>query len=57
MANMNKKDYNNINFKNKDIDVLSDKQKRIASQTPPFDKITGSDFKAIRNKKNKNKKV
>jgi hypothetical protein len=54
MANMNKKDYNNINFKNKDVDVLSDKQKRIASQTPPLHKITGSDFAALRNKKNKN---
>ena len=54
MAKMNKKDYNSIGFKNKDIDKLSEGQKKIARMTPPFNKITGSDFAALRNKKNKN---
>ncbi len=54
MSKMTKKDYNNINFKNKDIDKLSEAQKKIARMTPPFDKITGSDFKALKNRKNKN---
>jgi hypothetical protein len=54
MANMNKKDYDKNTFKNKDVDVLSDKQKRIASQTPPYHKITGSDFKKLQSDKNKN---
>lgn len=30
---------------------LSDKQKNIASQAPPYDKITGADFKALQAKK------
>jgi len=55
MAKMNKKDYNGINFKNKVIDKLSAGQKKIAAMTPPFDKITGSDFAALRNKNKKNK--
>ena len=53
MAKMTKKDYNSINFSNKDIDKLSTKQMKIAKMAPPFNKITGSDFAAIRNKKNK----
>jgi len=55
MAKMNKKDYNGINFRNKVIDKLSAGQKKIAAMTPPFDKITGSDFAALRNKNKKNK--
>tara|TARA_R100000541_G_scaffold28311_2_gene37602 strand:+ start:3296 stop:3463 length:168 start_codon:yes stop_codon:yes gene_type:complete len=54
MPNMTKKDYNSINFSNKDIDKLSLKQMKIAKLTSPFNKITGSDLKALRNKKNKN---
>lgn len=54
MAKMNKKDYDKNTFKNKDVDVLSDKQKRIASQTPPYHKFNAGDFAALRNKKNKN---
>jgi hypothetical protein len=41
--------------KNMDLDgsqVLSPKQKRIAAMAPPFNKITGADFKMLRNKKN-----
>jgi|TARA_R100001510_G_C7653774_1_gene212191 hypothetical protein len=57
MGKMNKKDYNNINFKNKDIDKLSAGQKKIAGMTPPFNKITGSDFAALRNRNKKNKKA
>ena len=53
MAKMNKKDYDKNTFKNKDVDVLSDKQKRIASQTPPFHKIDAGDLAVLR-KKNKN---
>jgi hypothetical protein len=34
---------------------LSDKQKDIAKKAPPYDKITGDDFKALRNKKNSKK--
>ena len=56
MAKMNKMDYNNINFKNKDIDKLSAGQKKIAAMTPPFDKITASDFAALRKRNKKNKK-
>jgi hypothetical protein len=48
----------NIKFmnknKNKDLDgsqILSPKQKRIAGMAPPFNKITGADFKKL--KKNK----
>jgi hypothetical protein len=40
---------------NMDLDgsqVLSPKQKRIAAMAPPFNKITGADFKMLRNKKN-----
>jgi|TARA_B100000902_G_C27256375_1_gene888082 hypothetical protein len=40
--------------KNKDLDgsqMLSPKQKRIAGMAPPFNKITGADFKKL--KKNK----
>ena len=38
---------------NMDLDgsqVLSPKQKRIAAMAPPFNKITGADFKMLRNK-------
>tara|TARA_Y100001963_G_C6618360_1_gene370490 strand:- start:2 stop:115 length:114 start_codon:yes stop_codon:yes gene_type:complete len=28
--------------------MLSPKQKKIAKQAPPFDKITGADFKKLR---------
>ena len=48
---MNKKDYNSIGFKNRDIDKLTEKQKKIAKAAPPFDKITGADFKALRKRK------
>ena len=30
---------------------LSKKQKKLASAAPPLDKITGADFKALRDKK------
>lgn len=33
--------------------VLSPKQKRIAAMAPPFNKITGADFKMLRQQKNK----
>tara|TARA_X000001382_G_scaffold128570_1_gene118584 strand:+ start:364 stop:495 length:132 start_codon:yes stop_codon:yes gene_type:complete len=39
--------------KNKDLDgsqMLSPKQKRIAAMAPPFNKITGADFKKLRKK-------
>ena len=39
----------------KDGKKLSDKQKDIAKKAPPYDKITGDDFKALRNKKNSKK--
>ena len=32
---------------------LSPKQKRIAAMAAPFNKITGADFKMLRNKKKK----
>ena len=32
---------------------LSLKQRKIARQAMPFNKITGADFKVLRNKKNK----
>ena len=54
MSKMTKKDYDRNTFSNKTVDVLSDKQKRIASQTPPYHKITGSDFKKLQSDKNKN---
>ena len=41
---------------NMDLDgsqVLSPKQKRIAAMAPPFNKITGADFKMLRQQKNK----
>jgi len=53
MSKMTKKDYDKNTFSNKTVDVLSDKQKRIASQTPPYHKIDSGDLKALRNKKNK----
>ena len=34
---------------------MSPAQKKIAGMTPPFNKITGSDFKALRKKGNWNK--
>ena len=34
---------------------LSPAQKKIASAAPPFDKITGADFKTLKNKKNTKK--
>ena len=40
--------------RNKKIVILSDKQKRIASQTPPFHKIDAGDLAALRNKNKKN---
>jgi|TARA_Y100000289_G_scaffold11855_1_gene10976 hypothetical protein len=39
--------------KNKDLDgsqALSPKQMRIAAMAPPFNKITGADFKKLRKK-------
>jgi len=39
--------------KNKDLDgsqILSPKQKRIAGMAPPFNEITGADFKKLRKK-------
>ena len=48
---MNKKDYNSIGFKNKDIDKLTEKQKKIAKAAPPYNKITGADFKALKKRK------
>ena len=35
---------------------LSSKQKRIARVSPPFNKITGSDFRKLKRKKNAKKK-
>jgi hypothetical protein len=35
---------------------LSDKQKDIAKKAPPYDKITGADFKALKKEKNKSSK-
>jgi hypothetical protein len=32
---------------------LSPKQKKIAKKAPPYNKITGADFKALRKKKKK----
>ncbi len=52
---VNMKNMNNKN-KNMDLDgsqVLSPKQKRIAAMAPPFNKITGADFKMLRNKNKK----
>tara|TARA_R100000654_G_scaffold38105_1_gene63789 strand:+ start:663 stop:806 length:144 start_codon:yes stop_codon:yes gene_type:complete len=40
---------------NMDLDgsqVLSPKQKRIAAMAPPFNQITGADFKMLRKQKN-----
>jgi hypothetical protein len=34
---------------------LSPAQKKIASAAPPFNKITGADFKSLKNKKNSKK--
>ena len=36
--------------------MLSPKQKKIAKQAPPFDKITGADFKKLKTKKKTKKK-
>jgi hypothetical protein len=52
---VNMKNMDNKN-KNMDLDgsqVLSPKQKRIAAMAPPFNKITGADFKMLRNKNKK----
>ena len=35
---------------------LTANQKRIARMAPPFNKITGADFKMLRNKKGKKKR-
>ncbi len=35
---------------------LSSKQKKLARISPPRDKITGADFKKLKNAKKKNKK-
>ena len=35
--------------------MLSPKQKKIAGQAPPFDKITGADFKKLRDSKRRTK--
>ena len=32
---------------------LSKKQRKIAKQAPPFNRITGADFKKLRSRKNK----
>ena len=34
---------------------LTNKQKNIAKQAPPFDKITGADFKKLRDSKRRKK--
>ena len=36
---------------------LSKKQKRIAKAAPPFNRITGADFRKLRNAKKKKKKI
>ena len=55
-AVVNKVYYNiqDLQEKNK---KLSKKQKKIASAAPPVDKITGADFKALRDKKKKEKQL
>jgi hypothetical protein len=43
--------------KEKETKKLSPAQKKIASAASPFDKITGDDFKALKNKKTAKKPV
>ena len=43
--------------KEKESKKLSNKQKDIAKQAPPYDEITGADFKALKNKKTSKKPV
>ena len=49
-----KKTAKNLNLE-KGAKKLSPAQKKIASAAPPFNKITGADFKALKNKKNSKK--
>ena len=44
---------NGDKVKDKNNGKMSPAQKKIARMTPPFNKITGSDFKALRKKGNK----
>ena len=51
-----KKDKSKKSSDKKDGKKLSDKQKKIASKAPPFDKITGTDFKALKKNKKSSEK-
>jgi len=48
---MNKKEMESIPMRNSSIKKLTAAQKRIAGAAPPFDQITGADFKALKKKK------
>lgn len=48
---MNKKEMDGIPMRNADIQKLTAAQKKIAGAAPPFNKITGADFKALKKKK------
>ena len=48
---MSKKEMEKVPMRNRSIKKLTAAQKRIASAAPPFDEITGADFKALKNKK------
>tara|TARA_R100001440_G_scaffold12383_7_gene21704 strand:- start:1115 stop:1264 length:150 start_codon:yes stop_codon:yes gene_type:complete len=48
---MNKKEMGSIPMRNADIKKLTAAQKKIAVAAPPFNKITGADFKALKKKK------
>tara|TARA_R100000657_G_C4541648_1_gene17870 strand:+ start:202 stop:366 length:165 start_codon:yes stop_codon:yes gene_type:complete len=51
---VSKKEMDKIPFRNNVISKLTDKQKKIAKVAPPYDRITGADFKKLKQRKNAN---
>ena len=49
---MSKKEMEKVPMRNRSIKKLTAAQMRIASAAPPFDEITGADFKALKRKNN-----
>ena len=51
---VSKKEMDKIPFRNNVISKLTKKQKKIAKVAPPFNEITGADFKLLKKRKNAN---
>jgi hypothetical protein len=47
---MKKKDMDKVPMRNSAIKKLTASQKKIAKAAPPYDRITGADFKALKKK-------